>query len=399
MPVSEVVRDSFVGQIIYHASGRRLLNYLEDRPDFILPEKFRGPRRDVEAPNSDANSDTATLADRRKSDKADEANVEKRPVSVVVQRAELEESTVGQEILRSPTREIEKGKLAEEQARRAEEDQENPFIVTWYTHDDPENPQNVSLFPLIRAIVSHTLLVTVVVREEVLRHVRHLPPHIQHIHRFRHLHARYSGHHRKIRDLPRRSDPRAHIIRHWVRYRTHVPLATLRDTPARSHIRLYHHARSFRRHSSPYSISEEPRCTSPAALPRWLCRLACARHRRRVPHRYLVPGQLGDRHWPVESRRGMRSRPWALRRWLRRPGRRLDMDYLDPPLAERRVARLPCLLPPRDLSAGVSVFILGMQCHQWLIRSTAFSTVVRGACVASPATGSLGRRARLTLRA
>ena len=148
MPAPDLIRDSFVGQLIYYATGRRLFHYLEDRPEFILPPKYEKAQRDLESPGSDNNSETATLADRKKpeqgvSEKSSEAvtiNDAVRPDH----RPEMEESTVGQEILRSPTREIEKGKLAEELQRRADEDQENPYLVTWYSHDDQENPQNVS---------------------------------------------------------------------------------------------------------------------------------------------------------------------------------------------------------------------------------------------------------------
>lgn len=148
MPVPELIRDSFIGQLVYYASGRRLFNYLEDRPEFILPVKYEFATSRLDTPPSDASSDNATLSDRRK---GDQMVTEKKPETVTerpvltTDRPELEESTVGQELLRSPTRDVEKGKLAEEQQKRAEEDQENPFLVTWYGPDDPESPQNVRL--------------------------------------------------------------------------------------------------------------------------------------------------------------------------------------------------------------------------------------------------------------
>lgn len=179
MPVPELIRDSFAGQLIYYVSGRRVFNYIEDRPDFVLPERYaRRP------PPSGTSSETATLTDRRRSlnplaEKLPEEHVkapevqgeeqpplqvpeaqgeEQLPLQVpkvqaegqsppqVPEEPELEESRVGQEILRSHTRDVEKGKLAEDQQRRVEEEAVNLDLVTWYGHDDPESPQNVRIF-------------------------------------------------------------------------------------------------------------------------------------------------------------------------------------------------------------------------------------------------------------
>lgn len=38
----EFVKASFCGRIIYHLSGRTLFNYPEEKPDYILPEKYHG---------------------------------------------------------------------------------------------------------------------------------------------------------------------------------------------------------------------------------------------------------------------------------------------------------------------------------------------------------------------
>ncbi|THG98486.1 hypothetical protein EW026_g3708 [Hermanssonia centrifuga] len=137
MPVPELIRDSFIGQLVYYGSGRRLFQYPEDQPNFALPIQHQ---KDL----SGSNSETATLADQQRSDEKNGTVTEKRESTVsAVERPPLEESTVGQEVLRSPSRDVEKGRLAEEQRRFAEEFRK-PNLVHWYGPEDQENPQNWS---------------------------------------------------------------------------------------------------------------------------------------------------------------------------------------------------------------------------------------------------------------
>ena len=42
MAVPNIIRDSFVGQIIYYGHVRRLFQYPEEKPGFVLPEKSLG---------------------------------------------------------------------------------------------------------------------------------------------------------------------------------------------------------------------------------------------------------------------------------------------------------------------------------------------------------------------
>jgi DHA1 family multidrug resistance protein-like MFS transporter len=76
-----------IGQIIYHASGRRLLRYQEEIEGFVVPERYLPTEaRGLDSPSSTITNTTA-VADR----------------------------------------EGEKGK---------------EVVVDWYGDDDPENPQN-----------------------------------------------------------------------------------------------------------------------------------------------------------------------------------------------------------------------------------------------------------------
>ena len=34
------IRDSFFGRIVYHVSGHKILGYKEEKPDYVIPEKY-----------------------------------------------------------------------------------------------------------------------------------------------------------------------------------------------------------------------------------------------------------------------------------------------------------------------------------------------------------------------
>lgn len=171
---SDTVRESFVGQLIYHASGRRIFRYDEDMPDFVLPEKYAklvNRTRDSEvAPDSEASTlaprgsistaldDDQPEQSRRKSmseksqaqvqtietPSADEDDGDARTSDVDVARTKqtMGPSTTG-------AADPEKGNIAQVEQRRVEEEQENPYIVDWYGPNDPENPRNVRVWPFL----------------------------------------------------------------------------------------------------------------------------------------------------------------------------------------------------------------------------------------------------------
>ncbi|KAI0777953.1 major facilitator superfamily domain-containing protein [Irpex lacteus] len=167
---SDTVRESFVGQLIYYASGRRIFRYDEDMPDFVLPEKYaklvNRPRDSEVAPDSEASTlaprgSMSTALDndqpeqsRRKSmseksqahvqtietPSADEDDGDARTSDVDVARTK---QTMGP--FTTGAADPEKGNIAQVEQRRVEEEQENPYIVDWYGPNDPENPRNWSL--------------------------------------------------------------------------------------------------------------------------------------------------------------------------------------------------------------------------------------------------------------
>ena len=113
MPVPDLIRDSVIGQLIYHGSGRRLLQYTEERPEYI-------PRLQHETkPNPRLSGATAV------SNALD--NNEKN--------AERKENPDSAEAPKADTRrDVENGTY----------EHHSDLVVDWYGTDDPECPVNVS---------------------------------------------------------------------------------------------------------------------------------------------------------------------------------------------------------------------------------------------------------------
>ena len=178
MPIPDLIRDSFVGQVIYYGSGRRLFRYPEEKPGFILPPRYAAVaqshhRQDpTRSALSSRSSHSGTVLDDGKTSKTTayidepslrppeksldkssqsesgtppqheqfshegEATEIKRPLHMP-----RTESTVAREMLHPHEHKAEHAELGEIEAEKAKQ---NPYIVDWYGPDDPESPQNVS---------------------------------------------------------------------------------------------------------------------------------------------------------------------------------------------------------------------------------------------------------------
>jgi DHA1 family multidrug resistance protein-like MFS transporter len=120
--VSDLFRESFVGQLIYRLSRRRVLQNAEEKPGFVLPERYRQHEKpSTRTASSDASSDldharrsnAGTLVDQPTATNGD---VEKGP----------------------------KDPQNKPEERSPEEEEKWRNTVDWYGPDDPENPMNVS---------------------------------------------------------------------------------------------------------------------------------------------------------------------------------------------------------------------------------------------------------------
>ncbi|EKM60762.1 uncharacterized protein PHACADRAFT_203915 [Phanerochaete carnosa HHB-10118-sp] len=148
MPVPDFVRDSFVGQVIYYASGRRLFRYPEERPGFVLPPRYLSnsnekPSRDSPAsqPRDRRDSALSQRGPRSGSDRSQTLAEEpshrdskrKRPAGPLER-----ESSQARELLHVH------GRDAAEIEKAEEREIESSTIVDWYGPDDPEYPGNWS---------------------------------------------------------------------------------------------------------------------------------------------------------------------------------------------------------------------------------------------------------------
>ena len=144
MPVPDTIRDSLVGQIIYRASGRKVFQYPEERPGFVLPEKFGGPSQDSGQQDAWEDKDD-------KDTKKQGYSVAEKPVEASGSNGTAntlpQESLTGREYLHhegSPPHDPEKGDLATTEENTQVDHQDGTIIVDWYGPNDPECPLNVS---------------------------------------------------------------------------------------------------------------------------------------------------------------------------------------------------------------------------------------------------------------
>ena len=132
MPALDIFRDSFVGQVIYFASGRRLLRYPEERPGYVLPSRYYRPNLPL--------SDTSTAcvpSPPAASVRGEDKESEPPPVVIPVEAAHTlppDESVLAREYLH-PHGDIEKS------AHIGQHSDHN--LVDWDGSDDPESPLNV----------------------------------------------------------------------------------------------------------------------------------------------------------------------------------------------------------------------------------------------------------------
>lgn len=132
--VPDLVRDSFLGRTIYLLSGRRLLQYPEERRDFVLPKSFETPSHlrtrpttssEVRPASSSGSSSSSVTANPRQSEATAVAD-QPRPQDIEKQQKHFVDGAPSSQ-------------TAEHDA-----DDQDPNVVDWYGPDDPECPSNWS---------------------------------------------------------------------------------------------------------------------------------------------------------------------------------------------------------------------------------------------------------------
>lgn len=145
MLAPDILRDSFIGQLIYYGSGRHLLRYPEERPGFELPPHYfahpnektapvQSPDR-ADSPLSCRGSRSASSLNQTLREDAPHHDLERERPRTFIER----ESSQAREVLHVHGRDAAKVEEAEE------EEMKMSVIVDWYGPDDPEYPGNWSL--------------------------------------------------------------------------------------------------------------------------------------------------------------------------------------------------------------------------------------------------------------
>ncbi|KAI0341879.1 MFS general substrate transporter [Trametopsis cervina] len=139
MPAPEFFRHSFIGQVIYYASGRRLLRYPEEKQGYVVPTRYLHSR-------ATTTSDKSLVYN----------NKQPPPKGLATPPEPLlppDESTVGQEYFHPH------GSLDEEAQKHHGKDYD-PDLVSWDGPDDPEAPLNWSSWKkacVLAQVSLHTL--------------------------------------------------------------------------------------------------------------------------------------------------------------------------------------------------------------------------------------------------
>jgi DHA1 family multidrug resistance protein-like MFS transporter len=142
--MEEMLRDSAIGQVIRFLSKDKLLQYPEERPDFVLPEAYlRALNREKRPEQIEPSNATPTITD----DEAKESKELNDNSDVDLEGKGSNSSRRSGSSIRGSIR----GTAGEEQLEQTKSHPLAPhltadghILVDWYASDDPANPQNWS---------------------------------------------------------------------------------------------------------------------------------------------------------------------------------------------------------------------------------------------------------------
>ncbi|KIW04605.1 uncharacterized protein PV09_04353 [Verruconis gallopava] len=162
--MANVIRDSFIGQLLRIASGNRVFLYPEEKPGFrwapldeLLAKKYN--ENPEEVADGSVKNDVESVSDSGDKD-TEKEDTERHfaPLTTIPTAEDValrRTSTARSHISRSSTRPYTRERFDAEQAIAAEKTtsivlaptktSDGTILVDWYTTDDPENPQNWSL--------------------------------------------------------------------------------------------------------------------------------------------------------------------------------------------------------------------------------------------------------------
>lgn len=128
------MRDAFFGRVVYHLSGKRLFNHPEERPDYVIPERYLGQTSQISVIEKKQNPD----------------NIDSDDTNLQLERTRTRQSSVS-----NPEA---SGASGGEGSEKGEEDNNGEILVDWEGDDDPENPKNWPIWRKAFVIVMVGLL-------------------------------------------------------------------------------------------------------------------------------------------------------------------------------------------------------------------------------------------------
>lgn len=149
-----LIRDAFVGDILYHASGHRLFQHPEDHQGFTIPTPPRSVKSIRSGFSSRSDLETTTVIERPDDEESRLPRVSSDQHTIAVPDASEEQKPT-----RQKAAEVEEGDLAKEKEKASvRQEIADSLIVEWYEPNDPEDPQNVCpSFFFAWTCFSHTL--------------------------------------------------------------------------------------------------------------------------------------------------------------------------------------------------------------------------------------------------
>lgn len=137
----DIIRDSPIGQVIRYASNKRIGTYLEESASFELPSAYT-PNAHGETSQHQNTSPSDTEEDESDSPPSERADGASEKDTEKLAGADRGAGTGAAPSLRTISR-SQSNALAKEKTIEPRKTNDGVYLVTWYSEDDPENPQNV----------------------------------------------------------------------------------------------------------------------------------------------------------------------------------------------------------------------------------------------------------------
>lgn len=137
--MSSAFRESIIGQAINHVTKGRVLPYPEQRSDFIVPARYVLGQNAGSLPSTAVNSRKVTPLSVSPTSTQSTRAPSPTPAAA---RTDSDNATLADvDVADGNARKAIEKALNTEKQQVGMEQGEDPYLVTWYGEDDPDNPQ------------------------------------------------------------------------------------------------------------------------------------------------------------------------------------------------------------------------------------------------------------------